>query len=200
MDSKIVTHGFDDQIVRNTVHTMHFRDLYLGYFYDKIEEEKVKDDSEDVFKEFNEMYCNWALEEILKIGLVTIYHFWERCIKGLINEQSKFLKIQLTVKHHRKSMVRYCRESLETDFSCVVDGKIWDLLDEARKVVNTYKHGDHESFKLIKDEYPYYFESFVPENDSDLSEFFFLGKNNFERLTNNIVNFWEKVPHTPKFS
>lgn len=194
-----MTHGFNDQLVINTVQTGHFQDLYLHFFHDKIEEEKNKDVEVDFINEFNGMYCNWALEEILKLGLVTIYHFWERCLRQLFKEQSNFLNIPLTVKHNRKSFVQYGKETLENDFSCVIDEEIWKPIDEARKIVNSYKHGDHESFKLIRTEYPYYFEKFELKEDSDLSEYFILGKENFKRLTDNIIKFWEKIPHTPRF-
>ena len=199
MESKIVTHGINNQLVINTIQTRHFQDLYLHFFHDKIEEEKNKDTEVDFINAFNGMYCNWALEEILKLGLVTIYHFWERCLRQLFKEQSNFLNISLTVSHNRKSFVQYSKETLEIDFSCIMDEEIWKPIDEARKIVNCYKHGDHESFNLIKSEYPHYFEKYDLKEDSDLSECFILGKENFKRLTDSIVNFWEKIPHTPRF-
>ncbi len=199
MESKIITQGFDDQLVINAVQTLHFRDLYLGFFYEKIEEKKTKACSENVINEFSQLYCNWALEEILKMGLVTIYHFWERCIRQLIKDQAKILNIQLSVKWKKKSFVEHSKETLEKDFSCVMSEKHWNPINESRKVVNTYKHGDHESFQTIKSEFPYYFERYKPDENSDLSEYFFLGKDNFERLTSGIIDFWEKIPHTPKF-
>lgn len=199
MESKIITQGFDDQLVINTVQSLHFRDLYLGFFYEKVEEEKFKNSSEGVIQEFNEIYCDWALEEILKLGLVTIYHFWERCLRRLFKDQSEILNIPLTITERGKSFVQFSKETLEEDFSCSIDDEIWSLIDESRKIVNAYKHGDSTSFQSIKSNYPYYFQNYALNESSDLSECFFLGKNNFERLTSSIVDFWGKMPHTPRF-
>ena len=200
MESKIIIHGFLDQLVINTVQTSHFRDLYLGFFYEMMKKEKAEDCSEGLLKEFGEAYYDWALEELLKIGLVTIYHYWEKCMNCFIKDQAKTLNIRISTKKNEQSFVQYNKKILEEYFTCIMNEEIWAPIEESRKIVNIYKHGNHKDYQLLKSDFPYYFKEYNPKNNFDLSIYFTLGIENFERLTIGIENFWGKIPHELRFS
>ena len=141
------------------------------------------------------MICgNWAQEEIYKVGLITIYHHWEKSINKLLKEQALKNDLSLIKNKGRLPLVMHIRKNLEEVFECIVDDELWRGLDEAREVVNCYKHGTSEKFEALYKKYPYYFIHLKEIDDVDYSEHFILGEKNLERLSDNILSFWEVLP------
>jgi len=194
--SKIVVKGLLDPATQAWAHAGHFIDLYLSFFKELVEAEKKKEseDLEPLFNEFGEIYASWATEESFKVGLVTVYHHWEKSIKKLMIDQAEEQELSLLKNKTRLSFVEHTQNNLENVFDCNISEDVWDKLNEAREIVNCFKHGDSESFQNLYSNYPSYFEFSSIEDVSDYSDHFLLGEEKFEILCKNILEFWEVLP------
>ena len=196
--SKIVVQGFLDLTTQAWAHTSHYFDLYLSFFKETVGEEKKKASDSLLLEEFGQIYAGWALEEVYKLGLVTVYHHWEKCIKKLLREQSAAQGLRLLTNNSRVSFVEHVKRNLVEVFNCNVDETIWDKLNETREIVNCYKHGSSDKFQRLYESYPVYFTSMNIEDDVDYSDHFLLGEEGLDRLGKNILNFWETLPKETK--
>lgn len=194
--SKVVVKGMLDPASQAWVHASHFLDLYLSFFRELVEAEKNKESEEldPLFNEFGQVYASWATEEAFKVGLVTVYHHWEKCIKKLMSEQAEEQGLALLKNTTRLSFVEHTKLNLEAVFDCVVDSNVWEIIDEAREIVNCFKHGTSDKFHKLYSLYPSYFDFSNTERVTDYSDHFILGAERFERLGNNILEFWETLP------
>jgi len=197
--SKIIVQGLLDPALQAWAHSGHFLDLYLFFIKGMVEQEKTKESESPLLNEPGNVYGSWALEEVYKVGLVTLYHHWEKSIKKLMKDQSAAQGLQLIRNNDRVSFVDHVKRNLESVFDCVVENSIWAELNETRLIVNCYKHGTSEKFYSLYETYPNYFDSLHPGDDIDYSDHFLLGENNLERLGKNIQTFWETLPRETTF-
>ena len=197
--TKIEVDALGNVLIKNFTQTRHFIDLYSEYIYGNIEDDLNRYSDEPLEREFGRVYASWAQEEVLKVGLVTIYHCWEKQLKALLKQQAD--RLELTIPNKKKqSFNLWAKKVLETQFSCFfVETSIWDIIDEMRMIVNAYKHEDSDGFETLYKEYPHYFPRKGVEITKPFDEKFLLGIDNFQKLTDTVVQFWEKIPHTVKF-
>ena len=165
--SKIVVQGFLDPATQAWAHTSHYLDLCLFFFKETVGEEKKKTSDSPLLDGFGQIYAGWALEEMYKLCLVTVYHHWEKCIKKLLREQSAAQGLRLLRNNSRMSFVEHTKRNLVEVFNCNVDETIWDQLNETKEIVNCYKHGSSDKFKSLYESYPVYFKSMNIEDDVD---------------------------------
>lgn len=197
--TKIVVDGFLDPAIQARVHAGHYLDFYLFFVKEMIEREKSRQSDSRLMNEFGQTYGNWAQEEIYKVGLVTVYHHWEKCISKLLKNQESKNSVKLLKNTSRLPFVDHIRKNLEDVFNCFVDEAIWSELNEAREIVNCYKHGTSDKFESLYLKYPSYFVEFDVGEDLDYSDYFLLGEKNLDRLGKNIQNFWDTLPRECKF-
>ena len=86
--AKILVDYPNNELSKHHIQTLHHIDLYEEYLYQRISNIEYK--ATDTFEELlGKSYSNWAVEELLKVGVVSIYHFWEKSVILFLNNQSK---------------------------------------------------------------------------------------------------------------
>ncbi len=185
-----------NDILKCHIHTLHHIDLYQDYLYGKVStiEYEATDSLEDLL---GKSYSNWAAEELLKVGVVSVYHFLEKCIVSFLYDQFKKQNIDIPHKG-RKSLVVWVKTTLEHIFSPIEDEKVWTNLNELRIVANTIKHANSGKYKELSALHIEYFQMIESDCFDDIQEYenrFFIGIDNFRRLAKSTASFWEHLPH-----
>lgn len=197
--SKIQVDYLHDSVSVNCTRTHHFITLYRGYIYEVSTKDLVKLDSE--LESMETSFVKWAAEEVLRVGLITLYHHWERSICALLKEQGDRSKIAFANRKSR-SINDWVRSVLDNSFDARVDDKIWADLEELRRIVNTLKHADLCSYQDLENDFGHYFpgtKSALLTAD-DFLNCFVIGVDNYDRLSANVLSFWETLPYTVNYT
>lgn len=185
-----------NEVQKRYIHTLHQIDLYQGYLYERIS--NIEYESTDMLEELlGKSYQNWATEELLKLGVVSIYHFWEKSIVSLLNDQADSKAIQLP-KRGGHSVVEWVRITLERCFVSLDKSDIWDGLNELRIVANAIKHANADRYKELSLSHRQYFMMAERDNFDDVDEYenrFFIGIERFKYLASRAADFWSELPH-----
>ena len=185
-----------NELLKRHIHTLHQIDLYHGYLYERIS--AVEYESNDEFEEMlGKSYSNWAAEELFRLGIVSIYHFWEKSIVSLLKEQAARQAIQLP-KDRGLSVVKWVRGTLEECFVPLDNDRVWDGLDELRAVANTIKHGNADKYKDLSRLHRQYFMMTEHDRFDDAEEYenrFFIDIDRFRCVVSNAAEFWDDLPH-----
>ena len=191
MPSQIRVHSLDSPLVRNAVHVLHHQDLYVGFLLPAIGEQ-VENDAvgSPLETELRQIYAQWAQDEVAIVGVVALYHLWERQAKTLFDEQ--FGRLGRPVPRRSTDTVTWAKGNLVALDSAVDDAALWAALEEARRVTNCFKHGLDGDYEALERDYPVYFVGGAREAQSR----FRVPAADLERLCAEVSRFWEEVPHT----
>jgi|GEM_PF-6069820 hypothetical protein len=137
-------------------------------------------------------YGEWAKGEIIKNGYTSAYHLWEKQFKDIIKELPK--KQQLNTK--RKNLIDDTRKYFQMYYDINIDDKIWSALNEARLVINTFKHGDDNDFWNLFRRHHGYLSRRMPGGSPSAA--FIITRQKFEDLISSIEVFWECIKEKEK--
>ena len=137
-----------------------------------------------------QIYAQWAQDEVAIVGVVALYHLWERQAKTLFDEQ--FGRLGRPVPRRSTDTVTWAKGNLVALDSAVDDAALWAALEEARRVTNCFKHGLDGDYEALERDYPVYFVGGAREAQSR----FRVPAADLERLCAEVSRFWEEVPHT----
>jgi hypothetical protein len=198
--SKIIVNFQINQILIRHVHALHYISLYGQYIYESVTSQHVENGATDGL-DLADVHSRWAGEEVLRVGLITLYHHWEKSISSLIKEQSLRLNV-LCRQRNKESIVKWTKSVLRESFEAEIDSTIWESLEEIRRVINTLKHADLETYQNLASDFPSYFRDVSQDLKlvEDFENCFEVGFQNFTRLANTMSSFWENIPHKVDYS
>lgn len=197
--SKIQVDYLRDKIAVNHVHTLHFISLYRGYIYEVSTKDLKSGDTE--LGILDSSFANWAGEEILRVGLIILYHHWEKSICALLTEQGMHTNIFYPCRR-AESINNWARNILGNYFDATVDEKIWDGLEELRRLVNALKHADFSTYIKLANDYSHYFinSNLALKSADDFANHFVIGETNYDRLSAIVALFWETLPYNVNYA
>lgn len=179
-----------NEVLKRHIHTLHQIDLYQGYLYERIS--SIEYEPTDTLEELlGKSYSNWAAEELVRLGVVSIYHFWEKSIVSLLKDQADRQAISLPEKG-RLSVVEWARIMLERCFVSLDKRNIWGGLDELRIVTNAIKHANADRYKELSLSHRQYFMMTEHDDFNDVDEYenrFFIGIERFKCLVSSAADF-----------
>ena len=199
--SKLATIYPNDDVVVCQMQALHIVSLYGEYIFPKVAEESLKPD--DPMDPLNLVRGTslWAAEQVLRVGLITLYHQWERATAQLLNQQSARWRIEIKTRARGQTVNSWVQAVLADSFEVSIPPEIWKALEEMRRLVNLLKHADMTSFSDFAANYPGYFSFHSPplvEIDFEIS--LFVSQERFNALATAAIEFWSELPYVTKYS
>lgn len=197
--SKLATFYPRDEVAACQIQALHIVSLYGEYIFPKVaEESQSPNDPTDPLNLAQGMSL-WAAEQVLRVGLITLYHQWERATGQLLNEQSSRWGIPMKARSKR-SFNSWVQAVLLDSFDASIPGEVWNGLEELRRLVNVLKHADLASFTEFAADYPHYFLfSSQPIREEDFENNFLVRRDHFNALASSVTDFWGKLPYAVKY-
>ncbi len=189
--------------VINLTHVGHHKDLYLGFLLPSVTNQYPAEPIDVLEEELSKTYLQWATDEVLKVGYISLYHLWEKQIVNLLKyqlaasgERYKDPKKSVSLVNHVKTLLKD-----HFDIDTEIEPRLWSLIDEARTVTNTCKHATAVSYQKLLSNCPEYFTKGVYNSKTgEESSFFRITHEKFRSICEAIEEFWEKFPHEVDYS
>jgi len=143
-------------------------------------------------KQIANIEYNNALQVLFIVGVLDLYHDWEKNIKQFFKEEN----IELKKREKKDSFVDITKKTCDDALEFTIPNEIWLKIDELRQVVNAYKHGNQQSFYKLKSMFPKYFKlprKYIIDSKTDYSLLFRITKGQFILLSKTIINFWKII-------
>ena len=195
--SKLIVDYPNNEVLVHHVHALQFIDLYAEYIYPKVIQDADNTTPENDPFGLGRATSLWGAEQVLRVGLITLYHHWERSLNELLAAQAQRARSKLP-SMNKKSMVAWSRETLLRQFEAELPEQIWSGMEELRRLVNALKHADLDSYESLSRDYPEYFR--LPTTKSitatDYENCFLVAKAQYDRLATSVSSFWDKLPYT----
>jgi len=175
-----------DQVTINRIHIAHHTDLIRGFLFPSVRNQKdvAKEtgsvEANAIIRELEDNYVQWAEGEVLRFGYLSLYHMWERQIVSLLEDQ--LARRGRTFERGPDSLTTRVRNVLSTEFSAVLDDRIWGSIDLGRRVANEIKHG------------------LKPANDAGEADWIAVSEMEFDALASSLERFWEELPYRVDYS
>lgn len=184
-----------DDVLRSRIHTEFHETLFLEFLLPAIAEQQSKSDPD--WPPISTTYATWAEDELLLLGYVSCFHLWERQLLLLMSAQLQRLGLPLPPRGKR-SFTSYSRDVLSKSLAAdLPDSSIWQSLDNARRIVNAYKHGPGRGFDEARKLHPDFFHPGNLDGDPDLIQ---VTKAHFQELVTTLKNFWDSLPYEIKYA
>jgi collagenase-like PrtC family protease len=152
-------------------------------------------------EELSKTYLQWATDEVLKVGYISLYHLWEKQIVNLLKYQLAVIGERYEYPKKSVSLVDHVKTLLKHHFDTEIEPRLWCSIDEARTVTNTYKHATTDSYQKLLCNFPEYFTKEVYKFNSDEeSSFFLITQEKFRSICEAIEEFWDEFPHEVDYS
>jgi len=137
-------------------------------------------------EEFNSIMINWGKQELYNYCFISTYHLWEKQIGHIIRDQSKG-----DISSPSRDFVMSVKKILEEKFEIKsIDENCWKTLDQARTIVNAFKHGEGTSLKALRNICPeIIFEEECDTHHSVLE----IQRKHLEELIKNLKDFYENL-------
>ena len=191
MASLIRVRSLESPLIRNSIHVHHHQNLYVEFLLPAIGEQFDNDAvGSPLESELRQHYVQWAQDEVTIVGVVALYHLWERQATTLFQKQ--FGDLGQPVPRRTTDTVIWAKGNLATLHSAVEDESLWDALEEARRLTNCFKHGLDGDYETLEGDYPVYFVKGVGEARNR----FRVRAIDLDRLCASVSRFWDEVPHT----
>lgn len=176
----------DGKTVRAT-QLAHHRELVLGTMLGAL---KFSHQGESEVPEIAAQFEQWSVDELMKFGVVSLYHHWERQTKSLLVEQ-----LQVQAPPRREKTVRddaswfllllekqLCAPTLETAREAIY---------ECRELTNLIKHDTGDKYEETERNFPAHF---VAVDGRPAMDRFRVTAQSLDRLFDELIEFWEMLP------
>jgi hypothetical protein len=183
------------------VQAMHIVSLYGEYLYPRIVDAAVAPDEPSDLLGLGRPMAHWASEQVLRVGLITLYHQWERMASAFLSEQGETWSIKFR-QRATSSVNNRIKAVLRESFDADILAEVWQGLEELRRLVNTLKHADMKTFNAFAADYPSYFVSGLSPTSSitDFENSLSVKREHFNSLASSVTDFWARLPYVVKYS
>lgn len=151
----------------------------------------------DASIEFYQMLSDMRNRTLLSI-VAGIFHEWDKQLRDwLVKEVNHWHKGDAIRKAIWKENFENIIDLIDKVIVKTKSKDYYQSLDKCRLLVNAYKHGEGDSFNLLKTNYPEFFKNFAlgdfiadfsSYDDIDVSE------HHIDEFSNAIVQFWKSIP------
>ncbi len=134
-----------DGVLARSIRSLHHRDLVLDFLLPAVRDqerfagEQESPEERHIWSELEGAYARWAENEVLRFGIVSFYHLWERQVRSLFEDQIPEAWNR-ACKEKGKPFTRQVRTVLRDALGSDLDEQTWDDLDAGRDLANAVKH------------------------------------------------------------